>query len=169
MQGELESFGHLSLAGGLGLLVGWERHIRGRPAGERTFALLTIGAAAFTVAGIAFPSETGRIIAGVATGVGFIGAGLIWHEQPQEVHGLTTAAAAWAMVAVGVLAGAGSLILAALTAALLVVLLELPYAPGVRRLDPRRYAERFRSDEDIPEVSDKGPPRPGNGASPDRP
>lgn len=155
MQGELEAFGHLSVAGGLGLLVGWERHIRGRPAGERTFA---IGAAAFTVAGTAFPSETGRIIAGVATGVGFIGAGVIWHQQADEVHGLTTAAATWAMVGVGVLAGAGLMVLAPLTAALVLFLLELPYAPGVRLLDPRRYEGRFRSDEDLPGVIDKGPP-----------
>jgi len=129
-----------------GLVVGWERDIRNRAAGGRTFGLMTTGAAVFTVAGVAFPGEAGRVIAGVATGVGFIGAGLVWRGHANDVHGLTTAAAVWAMVAVGVLAGVGHPILAAGVTAVVLLLLEIPFTPVIRLLDPTRLAHRFRGE-----------------------
>ena len=104
---DLTLLGRVLVAAAAGLVVGWERDLRNRAAGGRTFGLMATGAAVFTAAGVGFPGEAGRVIAGVATGVGFIGAGLVWRGHANDVHGLTTAAAMWAMVAVGVLAGVG--------------------------------------------------------------
>ena len=143
--------GRVLLAGLVGYLVGWERHVRGRPAGERTFALLAMGAAGFTVAGTFLaPSEPGKVLAGVATGIGFIGAGLVFRTGGMEVHGLTTATAAWATAALAVIIGLGAYVVGVGSAVAILFLLEIPYAPGLRYLDPRRYAHRFRTDTDPP-------------------
>jgi putative Mg2+ transporter-C (MgtC) family protein len=133
------------------MVVGWEREIRNRAAGSRTFGLMTVGAALFTIAGVLVPDEPGRVIAGVATGVGFIGAGVVWRGQAHDVHGLTTAAGMWAMAAVGVTAGLGRLLLAAFVAALVVVLFEFPYIPLIKNLDPQQIQHRFRRDTDFDE------------------
>ena len=130
------------LATALGYAIGWEREFRGKAAGERTFALVALGAAAFTGLGIAlFPNSADRVIQGIVTGIGFLGAGLIFRAEG-EVHGLTTAASAWSAAAVGVLCGADAPLLGFATAMLVVVILELNYVPFVRRFDARRRAER---------------------------
>src|SRR4051794_19189854 len=65
-----------ALAAALGFLVGWERHIHGSPAGDRTHALVAVGASAFTTVGVVnFPSTAEKLIAGIVTGIGFLGAG----------------------------------------------------------------------------------------------
>lgn len=138
--------GRIALAALLGYAIGWEREFRGKPAGERTFALIAIGAAGFTGLGVEhFPSTADRVIQGVVTGVGFLGAGLIFRTE-EAVHGLTTAASAWAIAAVGVLCGAGEYALAIVTSALVLLILELNYLPVVRRFDARRQRERGGSD-----------------------
>ena len=71
---QLAIFGRISLAAALGFLVGFEREARGKAAGERTIALVAAGAAAFaSLASEAFPETGGQVLAGVATGVGFLG------------------------------------------------------------------------------------------------
>jgi putative Mg2+ transporter-C (MgtC) family protein len=146
----------IGVAAGLGFVVGWERHLRGNPAGERTFAVLALGTAGFTAFAMsADATNFTRVIQGITTGVGFIGAGLVWRSGEGDnhgsmVHGLTTAAAAWAIVAMGVLAGAGRFVMAATVAAFMLVILELFYLPGLRALDPRRFRARFRTDHDAP-------------------
>ncbi len=112
---------------------------------------MATGAAVFTVSGVAFPGEAGRVIAGVATGIGFIGAGLVWRGHANDVHGLTTAAAIWAMVAVGVLAGVGHPALAVGVTVLILLLLEIPFAPIIRFVDPKRLAGRFRTEPGSPD------------------
>src|SRR3989344_8899612 len=90
-----------------GGLIGLEREVVHKPAGVRTHMLVCLGSALFAL--ITFdtlPNETARIIAGVATGVGFLGAGTIFKAQ-SEVHGLTTAASIWAVSAVGLGIGLG--------------------------------------------------------------
>jgi putative Mg2+ transporter-C (MgtC) family protein len=146
---DLALFGRIALATGLGYVLGFEREMRGQDAGDRTFALVTLGAAAFTALGVdTFPSTAERLIAGIITGVGFIGGGLLLRSSDTGmVRGLTTAAAIWASAAVGVIAGAGRLVLAALTTLLILVCLELRQIPGVRLLDARRYAHRMSKDE----------------------
>ena len=67
-----------------------------------------------------------------------------------DVHGLTTAAAAWSMVAVGVLAGSGRFAWAGITTAVVLVLLEAAHLPLLDRIDPRRFEGRFRQESDPP-------------------
>jgi putative Mg2+ transporter-C (MgtC) family protein len=146
--------GRVAVAALAGMVVGYERELRGRAAGYRTFALMVIGAAAFTASGQLALEEVGRVIAGIATGVGFIGAGVVWRGAGHDVHGLTTATAMWAMVAVGVVAGMGALLLALAITALVLMLLEWPYIPLLKQIDPSRTERVFKRDTDPPD-----PPR----------
>lgn len=90
----------------LGGLIGLERGIRRHPAGLRTHALASTGAAVFVLA-VATDSnaDVSRVLQGVATGVGFIGAGTILQlRDRRQVIGLTTAASIWLAAAIGVAA-----------------------------------------------------------------
>lgn len=111
---ELELTARLILAAFLGFVIGLERAFTGHPAGERTHALAALGAATFTVISLnAFPDwDPTRIAAGLVTGLGFLGAGMILKkEKKEEVHGLTTAAGIWAVGAIGMAVGAGMYVL----------------------------------------------------------
>ena len=82
-----------------------------------------------------------KVIAGVITGVGFLGAGLIFRERDVEGGqplGLTTAASSWAAAAVGILAGAGMYLTAIAACAIVLVILELNRLPLYRRIDPSK-------------------------------
>ena len=104
----------------LGALLGWERQRAGKAAGLRTHMLVALGAALFVL----FPAEAGmaigdlsRVIQGVATGIGFIGAGTILKRAESEhVEGLTTAASIWLTGAIGMSVGAGQVWLSVLCA-----------------------------------------------------
>ncbi|MFX0093248.1 MAG: MgtC/SapB family protein [Candidatus Hodarchaeota archaeon] len=111
---ELELIGRLILAALLGFLIGLERTLSGHYAGERTHALAALGCATFMVLAIyAFPdSDPTRIAAGVVTGLGFLGAGMILKREKEEVvHGLTTAAGIWVMGGIGLAIGIGMYVL----------------------------------------------------------
>jgi putative Mg2+ transporter-C (MgtC) family protein len=97
----------------LGAAIGFERRWRGHAAGPHTNGLVAMGAALFVViamkaGGDAFP----RIAAQVATGIGFLAGGVILRDG-LRVRGLNTAATVWCVAAIGVIAGYGSLLLAA--------------------------------------------------------
>jgi putative Mg2+ transporter-C (MgtC) family protein len=132
MAGDWELIGRMALAAVLGYAIGFERELRGKSAGERTFALVALGAAAVVgVAGAEFSDGTTRVIQGVVTGVGFLGAGLIFQREDRGmVIGLTTAAAVWAAAAVGVLAGVGAYVPAIAGTALAVIILVLDKLPS---------------------------------------
>jgi putative Mg2+ transporter-C (MgtC) family protein len=141
---QLALFGRIALAAGLGYLIGLERQLRGKAAGDRTFALLAMGACALVAMSIElFPLSADRVIQGVATGVGFLGAGIIF-RRTERVKGLTTAAAAWAATAIGVLCGARLYLVAGLTTVLTILLLESIALPGLSRFEE----ETDQSDED---------------------
>jgi putative Mg2+ transporter-C (MgtC) family protein len=95
----------------LGGVVGYERERAGKAAGLRTHMLVSLGAALFVIACEEYRFESAdlsRVIQGVATGIGFIGAGAILKRVAErEVEGLTTAAGIWMTAAVGVAAGLG--------------------------------------------------------------
>jgi putative Mg2+ transporter-C (MgtC) family protein len=132
---QLALFGRIALAAGLGYLIGLERQLRGKAAGDRTFALLAMGACALVAMSIElFPLSADRVIQGVATGVGFLGAGIIF-RRTERVKGLTTAAAAWAATAIGVLCGAKLYLVAGLTTVLTILLLESIALPGLSRFE----------------------------------
>jgi putative Mg2+ transporter-C (MgtC) family protein len=93
----------------LGCFIGVERQWRQRMAGTRTHALVAAGASAFVMSGFLIqgdPSGEARIVSYVVSGVGFLGAGVIFKEGMQ-VRGLNTAATIWCSAAVGVLCGLG--------------------------------------------------------------
>jgi putative Mg2+ transporter-C (MgtC) family protein len=133
----------LIVAGVLGVLVGWERELEGKPAGVRTYGAVAIGAAAFTYIGILAygPGDPGgRLAAQIITGIGFLGAGTIIRAQGQVI-GLTTAAGMWVIAAIGMAIGAGLFILGAGGALAIFVLLRFVYPPRdegrqVGRLSP---------------------------------
>jgi putative Mg2+ transporter-C (MgtC) family protein len=137
---QLTLFGRIALGGLLGYVIGFEREYRGKSAGERTFALLAVGAAGVTGLGVLeFPASAEKVIAGVITGVGFLGAGLIFREDRLgQVHGLTTAASSWAAAAMGILAGAGAYLTAVLGTILVLLLLEADRSDLYRRWSPNK-------------------------------
>ena len=120
----------LILAAALGLAVGFEREIHGHPAGLRTHMLVSVGSALFTVlsaygfgfGSTAAPVDPTRIAAQIVSGIGFLGAGAILKDGI-VIRGLTTAASLWATSAVGMAAGAGEYIIAAVST--LVILVSL--------------------------------------------
>ena len=150
---EWELVGRLILATFLGFLIGLERELRGQPAGERTHSLVALGSAAFAlISPRAFPGgDVTRIAAGVVTGIGFLGAGMILKEG-DEIRGLTTAAGIWAVGAIGLAIGSGMYLLG-LVAALLVGLILA--AETVLRLDER--IARWRSQKRIEKPKEPKP------------
>lgn len=92
-----------------GLLIGIEREWHKKPAGIRTNTLVATGAGLFVLLALEITPVTGdptRIIGQVVTGIGFLGAGIIFKEGG-DVYGLTTAATVWCSAAIGCFAGAG--------------------------------------------------------------
>lgn len=134
-----------------GAVIGLNRDIRGKPAGFRTFGLVGLGSALVVIVMHDTP-DTGadalsRVIQGVLTGIGFLGAGVILHrQQPAKIAGLTTAAAVWLTAGLGMAAGAGQLTLVwiALVLALLVLLLGRPCERLVERLFKRTRRKSTR-------------------------
>ncbi|HXW88246.1 MAG TPA: MgtC/SapB family protein [Streptosporangiaceae bacterium] len=141
---------HVLAAAGLTYLVGFERDVRRAGAGDRVFALIGTGAG---VVGVLASHGAPTALTGVLTGVGFIGAGLLFRqERPEFVRGLTTAAAILAAVAIGAAAGDGQLLIAGVGTAVTLLILEARYLPifewpGFRLLDARRWAARVRREE----------------------
>ena len=145
----------LFVAALLGLVVGLEREFRSdspRAAGMRTLALVSMGSALFTILSaygfVAFTSalyartDPSRIAAQIVTGIGFLGAGAILLHK-QMVRGLTTAAAVWAIAAVGMASGLGLFVEAAGATALALAVLEL-LRPLEARLFPHHQQSRLR-------------------------
>ena len=143
----------------LGLIVGYERSYHGRAAGMRTYGLVCMASAALTVivgypahwygghADVVATSDPTRVIQGIVTGIGFLGAGVIMKEG-FSISGLTTAASIWASSAIGVLVGVGFY-----AAAILLTTLSAVSMMWISRLEgwlPSRHAVaifiRFRKD-----------------------
>ena len=114
----------------LGTVIGWERQMGRKPAGLRTHTLVCLGSTMFCLlAPHAMRSfnmtqfDPTRIIHGVVTGVGFLGAGSIMRQEGY-VHGLTTAASIWMVAAIGVSVGVHAYMLAIVGTVLALVVLE---------------------------------------------
>lgn len=144
----------LSILGGS--VIGWERRMADRPAGIRTMALVSLGSCLFTIcSAYAFTDgsmawDASRVAAAIPSGVGFLGAGLIWKEvqtAPEGsastvVHGLTTAASLWVSAAVGIACGGHLYFISAFTIALMLLLLR--FGP---RLDENDLDQDSEDDE----------------------
>jgi putative Mg2+ transporter-C (MgtC) family protein len=131
----------------LAFVIGFERELRGSPAGDRTFAL--VGGAATAITATVWRTSP-QALAGVVTGIGFIGAGVVVHGQNTFVRGITTASAIFATAGIGVVVGTGHLALGAITALAVLLVLEIRNIPVLSRLDARRYQARFREDNEPP-------------------
>lgn len=115
MNDHLEIFLRLLIAMLIGCVIGIDRNLRGKPTGMKTLGLVALGSALATMAAMNFSlhadgyqDAVSRAIQGVITGIGFLGAGVIIHEQSTEkVRGLTTAASIWVTAAVGIVCGTG--------------------------------------------------------------
>ena len=106
---ETEIIIKLVLAAVFGMLVGLERELHKKPAGMRTHAFVCMGAALFTILSYSFAGsgvDTSRIAAGVVTGIGFLGAGVVFQAK-NHIRGITTAAELWVLAAIGVALGTG--------------------------------------------------------------
>jgi putative Mg2+ transporter-C (MgtC) family protein len=135
---ELTLAARMALAALLGFLVGLERESRGKSAGERTFAIVGLAAAGFAGIGITmFPETVGQAVAGVASGIGFLGIGIIWRAEEGQTRGLTTAASIFGVASLGVVAGLGLYLTAILGTVLALLLLEFDQLPGLRTLHRR--------------------------------
>ena len=91
----------LSVAAVVGLLLGLNRELKGKPAGLRTHALVSLGSALLALTSLHMPmgpnvgDPLSRVMQGVITGIGFLGAGVIIQRREGHVQGLTTAAMVW--------------------------------------------------------------------------
>lgn len=137
-------FYRIAVGAALSFVLGFEREVRGAPAGDRTYSLVGVSAAAVTAVTI---RSSPQAVAGVVTGIGFVGAALVFRTSGGILRGVTSAATIFAVAAIGIVAGSGHLVLASLTTAFVLLVLELRNIPVLRLLDSRRYADRMKSDE----------------------
>src|SRR4029077_1304125 len=99
----------------LGSALGLNRELHGKPAGLRTHALVSLGAAVATIVSLGFPGDSksidpnavSRFLQGILTGIGFVGAGVILRDPNGHVTGLTTAATIWICAVLGMVCGLG--------------------------------------------------------------
>ncbi len=121
---EWTSFIPILIAMVMGAVIGLEREIHQKPAGLRTMILISTGAALFTLVAnrLADENASTRLIQGVITGVGFIGAGAIIRDRA-NVYGITTAAMIWLMTGIGIACGMGMYEIAAGTTLLALITL----------------------------------------------
>jgi putative Mg2+ transporter-C (MgtC) family protein len=154
---QFEIIGRLALAGLLGGLIGLERELRGYPAGIRTLALVTLGSCLFTDVSQLMGGDD-RVAAQIVTGIGFLGAGVIFREGT-GVRGITTAATIWAAAAIGMAIGIELYIVAAVGAIAIFLILEA--RPVTKRVDTflRRIGGELR-EEQQGEDGDSGLARP---------
>lgn len=140
---DLIFLGRVALATVLGFIVGWERETQGSAAGDRTHALVAMGAAAFTTISVeTFPDDPARLLANIVTGVGFLGGGMIVKEG-LTVRGLTTAAGIWAVAAVGLTVGVGEYVNGVVITVLITFVLMWERLPGLSRLG---YSQGHRAE-----------------------
>ncbi len=134
MRLELEIILRLLLAAALGAGIGYQRERARKPAGLRTHILICLGSALFTVVsvfGFANGADVTRVAAGVVTGIGFLGAGVILRGvRGDQLVGITTAASVWVTAAIGLAAGTGMYLVALISAVVAILVLMIPKVKG---------------------------------------
>jgi putative Mg2+ transporter-C (MgtC) family protein len=129
----------------LGSVLGLNRELHGKAAGLRTHALVCLGAAVATLLGLGpssgwatiDPNAITRVVQGILTGVGFLGAGVILRDPMGHVTGLTTAATIWICAVLGIVCGLGYWSL--LGAAVVITLLILVFGRPIERLAEKLF------------------------------
>ncbi len=130
-----------------GFLLGFEREMQRKAAGIRTIAIICVSSTLFTIVGSHMPGTTGdRVASNILTGVGFIGAGVIFRGG-FTIDGITTAATIWISAAIGMAIGIGAYGLAGAAVAItLLILWGLSFIEDVitRRRERKYYAIRYQ-------------------------
>ncbi|RKR84795.1 putative Mg2+ transporter-C (MgtC) family protein [Mucilaginibacter gracilis] len=149
----------LFLSAMVGCLVGLEREIRRKPAGFRTLAIICVGSTLFTICSykLGFPDNEDRIAANIITGVGFLGAGVIFRNG-FSVSGITTAATIWIAAALGMLIGIGDYAIALLSLAVsLIILWAMQFLQNFidARFQHRSYTISYKDGFDSDELQAK--------------
>ena len=127
----------------IGWVVGHERHEAGKTMGERSTIILISGAYLFSYASLRCGVDHSRVIAQIVTGVGFIGAGIIFKKGEKDIVNLTTAILVWTVAALGVLVGIG-LRVEAIVASVVVFLVL-----WVRRRQKSRHKANDNADTNV--------------------
>jgi putative Mg2+ transporter-C (MgtC) family protein len=117
----------------IGTVFGLNRELHGKPAGLRTHALVCLGAAVATMIVLRSPdapmtadqNAIGRVVQGILTGVGFLGAGVIMRDPAGHATGFTTAATIWMCAVLGIACGLGYWVILGISGALTVLVLLL--------------------------------------------
>lgn len=127
LEQELELCLRVVVAALLAAVIGFEREHKDRPAGLRTHILVGVGSALFTVISLyAFTgNEHARVAAQIVSGIGFLGAGIIFQDRTERTHGLTTAAGIWAVAAIGMACGSRLYVVAIVITLLIVFVLHV--------------------------------------------
>jgi len=149
----------IGLSAIVGCLVGLEREIRRKPAGFRTLALICVGATIFTICSYKLGVDVNRdrVAANIITGVGFLGAGVIFRNNG-SVSGITTAATIWIAAALGMLIGIGEYWLSLITlSASLIILYALQYIQNWidSQFQHRFYTINFKGEFNAEEFNNK--------------
>jgi putative Mg2+ transporter-C (MgtC) family protein len=125
-----------------GIALGLNRDLHGKPTGVRTLGLVGLGSALAVLAvGESSSTDASRVIQGIVTGIGFLGAGvIIRNNEGQHVHGLTTAACAWLTACIGAACGVGQWRIVVLSAPLVFLILIFggPFEKAIHRRWPGR-------------------------------
>ncbi len=150
----LEILLRLLMAFASGAIIGLNREFHRKPAGFRTFGLVSLGSCVVVLVMEMEPGTgadaVSRVIQGVLTGIGFLGAGVIFRrESPNKVAGLTTAAAVWLTAGLGMAAGAGQYMITGTGTAFGLLLLLLG-GPFERWLTPRKKKPNQKTTGDQP-------------------
>jgi putative Mg2+ transporter-C (MgtC) family protein len=129
----------------VGAAFGINRDLRGKPTGVRTLGLVALGSAlvVMTATEISDGAAATRVIQGIATGIGFIGAGVIVRAEGGHIHGLTTAALTWLTACIGIVCAVAAWRIVVVGVALSLVVLHLggPFEQWVHRKFPLRPEE----------------------------
>jgi len=152
-----------------GLLLGRERKLKGKPVGSRTHIIICLAATMITIIstyGFAdfvlsigkeeaaflgeYRSDPARLVVGILTGIGFIGAGIIWKDSSGDIRGITTAANVYLVACLGIAIGMGMFFIAAVTTVLTFCTLEYPnFCKKVKK-----YKKEAKSEIDFVEEDD---------------
>src|SRR5262249_40890088 len=145
----LEILLRLGIATLVGGAIGLNRDLHGKPTGIRTLGIVSLGAALIVIAAMNFdfspgpdPNAVSRVVQGLITGIGFLGAGVIFRQADTQIQGLTTAACIWLTAVIGMVCGVAAWRL--LLVGLPLVFLVLMYGGPVERAI-HRWRDRWES------------------------
>ncbi len=149
-QTELIFLLRIAIGGLLGLAIGIERTRRQKEAGMGTHFTVGLASALFTCIGYAFDEfgDAARIAAQVVTGIGFLGAGIIFFRR-ESLHGLTTAAIIWCTAAIGMCCGTGMYILASVCALLVIIVQLILHTKPFKKHGQRLLLVRFYNSDEL--------------------